>query len=280
MERVSAHVYVDPAHGPCTVGAIQTPEGVVLVDSPNQPTRARRWLEEVRRLGEVRYLINTEHHIDHTFGNAFLPGTIITHQKTKEGFWNDNLFGPSPLKNPKPYVERIDPRAVDMVAGYKPREPEITFDGRLALSLGDVNIEAFAMPGHTPSETAVYVHGDRVLFTSDNVFHDDMTWYQEALPFEWLDTLDSFKQMDVQVIVPGHGRPAGPEVLDKMRSVVEDAISAVTAAIESGMTRQEAMGRITFIDRQPVSEGYRSFAPKIQKVFVGRIYDQVKARRG
>ena len=76
MEKVSAHVYIDPAHSGCTVGAIQSSEGVVLVDSPHRPTRARKWLAEVEALGEVRYLINTEFHIDHTFGNAFLPGWV------------------------------------------------------------------------------------------------------------------------------------------------------------------------------------------------------------
>ncbi len=68
MEQVSPHVFIDPDFGACTVGAIQTDEGVVLIDAPNRPTRAKRWLDEVRGLGEIRYLINTEHHADHIFG--------------------------------------------------------------------------------------------------------------------------------------------------------------------------------------------------------------------
>jgi glyoxylase-like metal-dependent hydrolase (beta-lactamase superfamily II) len=279
MDPVSPHVYIDPDYGGCTVGAIKTPEGVVLVDSPKQPTRAIRWREEVKALGEVRYLINTEHHIDHIFGNFFFPGTIISHQETKERFWKDSVLGPNPLKDPKGHVARIDPQGVGLVAQYRAREPEITFDGRLMLSLGGMTIEVFGMPGHVPADTAVYVPGDRVLFTSDNVFHETMTWYHEALPFEWLETLDHFKGMEVEVVVPGHGRATGPQVFDEMRQVVEEAIGEVKSAIDSGMSREEAMERITFIDRQPVPEEHRPRAPMLQRLFVGRIYDQILARR-
>ena len=54
VEKVSPHVYIDPSHGPCNVGAIRTPEGVVLIDSPNKPTRAVRWREEIKVLGEAQ----------------------------------------------------------------------------------------------------------------------------------------------------------------------------------------------------------------------------------
>ncbi len=241
-------------------------------------------IDKIKDLGEVRYLINTEHHIDHTFGNAFVPGTIIAHQKTKEEFWEDSalwkdgVLGGNPLKNPQAYVEKLDPEGIDSVAQYKAREPEITFDGRLTLFVGDVTLEIFGMPGHVPVDTAVYVREDRVLFTSDNVFHGAMTWYHESLPFEWLETLEHFKGMDVKVVVPGHGFAAGPEVFDEMRQVVEEAIGEVRSAIDSGLSREEAMERISFIDRQPVPEDHRGWAPKLQPIFVGRIYDQIQAR--
>lgn len=279
MEQVSPHVFIDPSHGPCTVGAIQTPEGVVLIDSPNKPTRAVRWVEEVRALGEVRYLINTEYHVDHTFGNFFLPGTIIAHAETQRNFWKDGLFGPSSLKDPRKYVEKGDPQGIRFLSGYKVREPEITFNGRLTLFLGGVTVELLPMPGHVPADTAVYIPQDRALFAGDNVFNGAMTWYHECLCYEWLETLDHFKQMDVKVVIPGHGNAAGPEVFDKMRRGVEDAIREVEAAVDSGMSREEAMKKITFLGRQPVAEDHRELAPKLQPIFVGRIYDQVLARR-
>jgi len=279
MQQISPHVFIDPNDGAATVGAIRTSAGVVLVDSPNQPTRAARWLEEVRRLGEIRYLINTEHHPDHIFGNAFLPGTVIAHHETKEKFWQDSHFGPSPLKDPQAYVKRIDPQGVNLVARYVAREPEITFEGKLRLSLGDVVVELFGAPGHVPNESAVYVPGDHVLFTSDNVFHDTMIWFQEALPFAWLETLDRFRGMGITVVAPGHGEATGPQVFDIMQRDIEEALARVQAAIDAGMTREQAVDRITFIDQRPVPAAHRDRAPALQRLFVGRLYDQIQARR-
>ena len=112
-------------------------------------------------LGEVRYLINIEFHIDHIFGNAFLPGTGIAHRKTKELFYADSVLGPSPMKEPEPYVREIDPEGPGLAADYRAREPEVAFDDRLTLNLGDVTVEAFVAPGHVPFELAVHVPGDK-----------------------------------------------------------------------------------------------------------------------
>ena len=46
-----------------------------------------------------------------------------------------------------------------------------------------------------------------VVFTGDNVFHKCKTFIQEADPWQWLDTLNRIGQLDVEVIVPGHGEP-------------------------------------------------------------------------
>jgi glyoxylase-like metal-dependent hydrolase (beta-lactamase superfamily II) len=278
MKQVSDHVYIDPDSGGCTVGAIKTPRGVVLVDTPHKPTRAMRWREEVKTLGEIRYLITTEYHFDHTFGNAFFPGVILAHKNTKESFWIDSVLGVNLLKNPEVYIEKVDPEGRSWAQGYEAREPEISFDGHLTLSLEGMELELFGMPGHVPSNTAIYVPCDRLLFTSDNVFHEVMPWYHEALPFEWLQTLDYFKQMDVEVVVPGHGEATGPAVFDEMKRIVQEAIEEVQGAINSGMTREETVDRISFIDRQPVPEEYRGFAPVLQRHFVGRIFDEIQKR--
>ena len=149
MEQISPHVYISSDHGACTVGAVRTSEGVVLVDAPNRATGAVRWREEVKSLGEVRYLINTEHHVDHVFGNHFLPGVIIANHYTKENFYQEGFHGkgsaagPSRLLDPVGYTKDEDPEGIGLVADYRPREPEIVFRGGLTIGLGDVEIEVF-----------------------------------------------------------------------------------------------------------------------------------------
>lgn len=280
MERISEHIYVNVDHAGCTVGAIATDAGTVLIDSPKQPTRAAIWRADLGELPPVRYLINTEHHVDHVFGNAFMPGRIISSTRTKAGFWDDSSIGPNPMRNPAKYVARVDPEGVALVATYDAREPEITFDASLRLWMGDLTIDAFVRPGHTDAETAVYVPQDKVLFTSDQVFNEAMIWYDESLPFAWLDTLVELRSLDIDVVVPGHGRPGGPELLDQMHDSVSSAIAQVRVAIDSGMEREEIIDRVTLPDLRLISNDHRAFGEQLQQVFVARIFDQIAALDG
>ncbi len=213
MEQVSPHVYIDAMEGPCCIGAIQTEEGVLLVDSPQYPTRAERWLEEIKGLGQIKYLLNTEPHADHVFGNAFVPGTIIAHQYIKDVFWDDAPFGPNFMKTPEVFIEMFDPERLDAAGTYQAREPEITFEGKMNLYLGEVAIEAIPLNGHVPNDTAVYIPEERVLFATDNVFNEVMTWYHDSLPYDWLETLDYLKSLDAEIVIPGHGKPGGGRVV-------------------------------------------------------------------
>ncbi|MDA1000500.1 MAG: MBL fold metallo-hydrolase [bacterium] len=278
MEQVSRHVFADPIlDGPSTVGAIQTPEGVILIDSPNQPSRAVRWREEAGALGEVRYLVNTDYHIDHTFGNAYLPGTVIAHQVTKDIFFQDTAVGPCPMKDPAPYIARIDPGGAHLAEGYVARPPEITFRDRLKIYLGGVEVEIFEAPGHISCMLVVYVPGDKTLFASDTVFNNVMSWYHDALPFAWLESLDRLRAMDIETVIPGHGAVGGPELLDEMKATVQGAIDQVQAVIGTGASREEAIGKIPFLGDIPVSAGFKPMVGKLQAMFVGNLYDQITA---
>ncbi len=276
MEQVSPHVYVDAMEGPCCIGAVSFEDGILLIDSPQYPTRAERWLKEIATLGEIKYLLNTEPHTDHVFGNAFVPGTIIAHQYIKNVFWDDDVQGSNFMKNPKAFLEIFDPNRLNMANTYRAREPEITFTGNLKLHFRDITIEAIPLNGHVLNDTAVYIPEEGVLFSSDNIFNEVMTWYHDSLPYDWLETLDYLKTLDVEVVIPGHGKPGGPELFDMMKQVIEEAIGTIQMAIEKGISREEATETITFINRQPVPVEFKPRAPELQRIFVARLYNEIE----
>ena len=72
MQQISDNVFVeiekrgeyDSMPG-CNCGFVVTSEGIVMIDTPSRPGQAVKWREEIARRGELRYIINTEYHIDH-----------------------------------------------------------------------------------------------------------------------------------------------------------------------------------------------------------------------
>ena len=84
MLQITNNVYVETGFRGCNVGFIVTKEGVVMIDTPQAPTDAILWNNEISEKGKVRFLINTEPHNDHISGNCFFEGIIIAHEGTRE----------------------------------------------------------------------------------------------------------------------------------------------------------------------------------------------------
>jgi len=80
MRRVSAHVYAEFYFWGCNPGFLVTSDGVVMIDTPQQPIDAVRWRERLSEHGPIRSLVNTEPHIDHIAGNAYFPGVEVIGQ--------------------------------------------------------------------------------------------------------------------------------------------------------------------------------------------------------
>jgi cyclase len=69
MEQITAQVYTDTTLRGCNPSYVVTDDGVVVIDTPQLPTRAVAMRKEAESHGPVRYLVNTERHVDHIFGN-------------------------------------------------------------------------------------------------------------------------------------------------------------------------------------------------------------------
>lgn len=65
MDRVAENVFVEtqvPGRNP---GLVVTSEGVVLIDTPLDLDFAKQWAKEIAQRGRVRYVINSENHVNH-----------------------------------------------------------------------------------------------------------------------------------------------------------------------------------------------------------------------
>jgi cyclase len=283
MERVTPHVFTTTRLRGCNPSFVTTSEGVVVIDTPQLPTRAVAMRREAETHGPIRYLINTEHHVDHIFGNYFFKGagTVVEHR----GLF-DNFMVPTPDLDPYAYaLEAIptdDPEAASIVPDREtyyadPNKGTVVFTGDLTVRVGDHTFHLLHTPGHTPGQVAVHVPEERVVFTGDTIFSECQTWLMTSNVDQWLESLERIRQLDVDTLVPGHGPVTTLQYIETQRSVLLEWKSAVAAAVAKGWSRDETIARVRFDERYPVDVGQGYMMDHIQTLNAASLWDKLTA---
>ncbi len=270
MKKITDNVFVETGFRGCNVGFVATTQGVVMIDTPQLPREAVKWRDEVAKYGRVRYIINTEPHGDHYTGNYFFDGTVVAHEGTREIIKNSSL---AQLRD---FLKQDDPQSLALIDGFKYRPPDITLSERLTIYCGGHTFRLINMPGHTAYQLAVFIPEERVIFTSDNVVGRVQAWLHQALPDQWLESLKRLQELDADTLVPGHGSVVGPDYLPEMADFIRAWVAAVQAAVDQGMSLEEAQEKVSLLDRYPVGGAYEAMGKMIQRMNVARLYELLK----
>jgi cyclase len=285
FENVTPNVFTDITIRGCNPSYVVTSDGVVVVDTAQLPTRAVAMRAEAESYGPIRYVINTEHHVDHIFGNYFFKGagTVIHHRGVAE-----NFMVPTPLLDPFDYaaeaIPMSDPDGAAIMPtrdGYfqDPNRAKITFTGDVVLNVGDHTFNLLWTPGHTPGQIAVHVPEERVVFTGDTVFSEVQTWVMASDVDQWIEALNTISRLDVSRVVPGHGPVTDLKYLQTQKAVLLEWKSRVASAVAAGWSREETIERVHMRDRYPVDIGQEYMMDYIQKHNAGILWDKLSSNQ-
>jgi len=283
VEQVTENVYTNTKLRGCNPSFVTTSDGVVVIDTPQLPTKAVEMRAEAESHGPIRYLINTEHHIDHIFGNYFFKGsgTVVHHQ----GVY-DNFMVPTPELNPYNYAKEAlptdDPEGEAIFPDEEtyfedPNKASIVFTGDIRLEVGDHTFDLLHTPGHTPGQVAVFVPEERVVFTGDTIFSECQTLLMTSDVAQWLDALERIKELDFDYLVPGHGPVTDKAYIDTQRFNLMEWETAVAAAVAEGWSREETIERVHFRDKCSVDIGQEYMMDHIQENNAAALYDKLSA---
>jgi cyclase len=283
MELVTANVRTDTGIRGCNPSYVTTADGIVVIDTPQLPTRAVAMREEAASHGPIRYVVNTEHHVDHIFGNYYFKGAgrVVHHQ----GVY-DNFMVVGPILDPFAYAAEAiptdDPDGAALfperdVYEADPNKGQLVFTGDLTLRVGDHTFHLLHTPGHTPGQLAVHVPEERVVFTGDTVFSEVQTWLMTSEIDGWLAALDRIAALDVDRVIPGHGPVTTTRYLATQKAVLLDWRAAVAGAVAKGWSREETIERVNFAGRYPVDIGQEYMMDYIQNHNAGALWDQLSA---
>jgi cyclase len=291
VELVTPNVRTNTGLRGCNPSYVITSDGVVVIDTPQLPTRAVAMRAEAESHGPIRYIINTEHHVDHIFGNYYFKGagTVVNHK----GLY-DLFMTVYPELDPFAYAYEAVPGPnakgthLDDPAGVAlwpdrdeydadPNKGKIVFTGDLTLRVGDHTFHCLHTPGHTPGQIAVHVPEERTVFTGDTIFSQCQTWLMTSNVDQWLTSLDRIRALDVDYVVPGHGPVQSKQYIEIQRSVLLEWKSAVALAVARGWSREETIDRVNFRDRLPVDIGQGYMMDYIQTLNAGSLWDKLTA---
>jgi cyclase len=284
MDQVTRNVYFETGLRGCNPGFVVTSDGVVVIDTPQLPTKAVAMRKLAESHGPIRYLINTEHHVDHIFGNYYFKGagTVVQHQGVYDLFMvvlpniDPFAYGMEAIPTDDPEGAAIAP---DRETYFRdPNKGTVVFSGNLTLHVGDHTFHLIHTPGHTRGQIAVHVPEERVVFTGDTIFNDVQTWLMESDVPQWLQALEQVRALDVDHVLPGHGPVTTTAYVATQRSVLLDWTTAVADAIAKGWSREETIARVNFADRYPVDIGQGYMMEHIQTKNAAALYDKLTAK--
>lgn len=280
VQEIAPGVFVETEHLGSNNSIVSTRDGLVLIDCPHRPTDAMRWRRTALAMGDIAYIINTDHHIDHTMGNYFIPGTVVSHEITR-----DRLLNNAPSRQ---YVEDlikvIDPEGLPLIRDYQVRAPTVTFVDRMALDVGGLRFDLTHRPGHTPNSVYIELKQLGVVFSGDLFCELGLPAFVEAHVFEWVEAARFLETIDAEWIVPGHGAVSRPSDVGAFRQLMDELIGRVADAIDRGEERKAIAARIGFEDRIHISTGGSpSYPDHLIELFrrksIEAIHDQILERR-
>lgn len=235
-ERIAEDVFVftSDLYAQVTAGVILTDEGAIVIDTLPFPQETAELKEFVRRYyneHSVRYVINTHHHADHTYGNYLFPeAELLASEKCRRALLR---YGQQSLDEAKAQTPAL--------AEVRLSIPDVVFDrGELAVHMGSKSLHMMLTPGHTDDSISVLVKEDKVLFAADTVMPVPYIVFGDMETM--IDSLKYLSGMAIDSIVQGHGevllRGEVPETIETSIQYLETIQERVSAVVDSGTPKE------------------------------------------
>ena len=222
----------------------------------------------------ILYLVNTNFHGDHTFGNYAFPvetrvvGHLQTARRMADFEEEKQLLLPA---------INDDPAAL---AQMRLRLPDVVFTDFLQLDLGGRAVEVHHFgPGNTPGDTVVYVPEAQVAWTGNLVVgQGTIPPLFEGRAGAYLETMARFaRTLDVKTVVPGHGAMTSGKILTRYLTYLSELIQAVRWEAEKGRSLEETLANMPLWERYapPANSPLANFLAGLHKLNLQRTYLEV-----
>ena len=233
--KVRDGIYVEStnlANSNCSF--VVTKDGVVVINSGNDPTDARAVVAAVKNLTPqpIRLLIDTETHLDHTSYHFVFspPALIIAGEGSAAAMQKD--FRPEAIQ--KQTEQSAEMR--DALQGFKFVTPQIEFHEKMTLNLGDTTFELMDVKNiHSAKDTAVWLPKERVLFASSGALPKMYPFIRPPVTIpDILAGIRMMKALNPDVVIPPHGAPGTAKMFDDATQFYNTYLERVGKMVQDG----------------------------------------------
>ncbi|GAB5450044.1 MAG: hypothetical protein Hals2KO_03720 [Halioglobus sp.] len=236
-------------------GLIVDGEESLLVDTlydlalTDEMLRAMRDAEPLTR--QIDTLVNTHANGDHCHGNELVTGAEIiasTASAVEMSEFTPEIMAALVLAAPT--MGMVGEYFLNCFGQFKFDDitftpPTRTFDDQLDLQVGDKPVHLVEVgPAHTRGDILVHSPTDRVVYTGDILFIESTPLIWEGPVGNWIKACELIEDMDVDLIVPGHGPITDKHGVHAVKHYLQFVRDEARARFDAGMDAAEAAGDI------------------------------------
>lgn len=274
-------------------GIIDLGDELLVFDSLSTPSAG----EELRRQAEsltgkkVKYLINSHYHGDHVFGNqVFLDTTIVStyvteklckeknkiedYKKEKQDMNQYLLQLENQIDSTEDTIIKASlinqsqemSKVLDDLSQLQIVLPSLLFEEKLTITGSERTVELYCLGGgHSPSDTFMYLPNEKITFMGDLATEDlHVPIYN---PEEFLSILKRVKQIDINIIVPGHGNVADFDLCDTLIDYLSFMIQHAKEALQRKLSLEEFVSEIAIPKEYKEWKGVKGIKANLTTIY-------------
>lgn len=259
---------------------------VMLVDTSVTPAAARALVSQIEaELTDkpIRYVFNSHYHFDHAHGNQIFGDDveIIGHDYVRQQLLSNVLDQrtnksfteviPSQLDQLRQQIAqttdtadrarlqtnlRIREAHWNALQETNPTPPNVTYSDAMTIHKGGREVQLhFVGRGHTGGDTMILLPDERIVFTGDFMLgHPEtprLSYMGDGFVNEWPASLGQLKELEFDVIVPGHGEPFRDRgQIDLYQRYLKDLWVQVANFRAQGLSSAEATNRVDMSEHE------------------------------
>jgi cyclase len=182
----------------------------------------------------IKYVLDTHHHGDHAYGNTIWAkegAQIVAHK---------NAARLLKTSGPKQWEDAAKDRKD--IKDNELKQVDISFDDKYELK-DDTQHVVFMHFGHshTAGDAVAYLPKHKILCTGDACVNGAFNYMGHSNSASWIKCLEAMEKLEIDLICPGHGKPARKDLIAKEKRYFGE----LRAAVKKGIDDKKSVEEIT-----------------------------------